>query len=372
MILPRKFGCWWIQAGVLTLLVSYSPACDLPVFRYALERWPASSYKVQIVSRGPLDHEAALARSSLVASTLLPVDSFDLNTGSNPPGLSPATELAITPSRPLLRLQLEHDAGGSLIVWEDKLTSGSVDLLVNSPGRREVVRRLMAGDSVVWLILKGADPAQNAEVIATVRGALNKAESEMQLPLPEGPGGGYTIPLTPSIPLKLSFSVLALAYKSPEAEFLRSLFRQTLPNCEMSSDGPVLAPVFGRGRVLDAMAGTAVSTNMVLGLCNYLVGNCSCEVKSLNPGADLFLPVNWRAVLGEATSGSNVLPELVVPVVEARKSGTDFPLVPSSRKSMVAPERPTLARRLLAASVIGLITVGVGAWVITRKGHSRL
>lgn len=385
MIWNVEFRFWWISAGVVSLLAAESPACDLPVFRYALERWPASSYRAQVVSRGALDHDAAQACASLVSSNLLPVESFDLNAGVKPDGLSPDLEAAITPATPFLRLQLDHDAGGSAIVWEDRLTARNVALLINSPGRCEIVRRLMAGDAVVWLVLKGADPAQNAAMIATVQRALNKAESELQLPLPEGENGGYTIPLTPSIPFKISFSVLALAYKSPESEFFRSLFSRTLPESTIAGDLPVLAPVFGRGRVLNALAGTSVNEGVIHDLCTYLVGNCSCEVKAQNPGVDLFLPVNWQAALSDSTPVVNVLPALIVPVAETPPYKKGEQTLQRPQKDLltstpggadISPLRALcdfcssslLKRRLLLVGLFGLVAVGVGVWVITRKG----
>ena len=39
-----------------------APTCNIPVFRYALERWPADSYEVILFHRGPLTAaEQALA-----------------------------------------------------------------------------------------------------------------------------------------------------------------------------------------------------------------------------------------------------------------------------------------------------------------------
>ena len=64
------------------------------------------------------------------------------------------------------------------------------------------------------------------------------------------------------------------------------------------TDGPVLVPVFGRGRILDAIPAESVSKQTVINACRYMVGECSCTVKALNPGVDLILNVDWQQKLG--------------------------------------------------------------------------
>ena len=52
----RKSGV--VSALVLLACGAMSPArlaaCDIPVFRYALERWPADAYRVVVFHRGKL------------------------------------------------------------------------------------------------------------------------------------------------------------------------------------------------------------------------------------------------------------------------------------------------------------------------------
>src|SRR5947207_1747684 len=40
-------------------------ACNVPVFRYALERWPAANYEVVLFHRGPLNPAEQAARALL-------------------------------------------------------------------------------------------------------------------------------------------------------------------------------------------------------------------------------------------------------------------------------------------------------------------
>ena len=43
-----------ISAVIFLLLTGASRACNVPVFRYALERWAADHFEVVIFHRGPL------------------------------------------------------------------------------------------------------------------------------------------------------------------------------------------------------------------------------------------------------------------------------------------------------------------------------
>src|SRR5262245_34589200 len=53
----------FISSAVLLLLLAGSAtACNVPVFRYALERWPADPYEIVLFHHGPLSAaEQALA-----------------------------------------------------------------------------------------------------------------------------------------------------------------------------------------------------------------------------------------------------------------------------------------------------------------------
>jgi hypothetical protein len=65
-----------------------------------------------------------------------------------------------------------------------------------------------------------------------------------------------------------------------------------------SSREPMVFPIFGRGRKLDALAGKGISTENVEEYCAFLSGPCSCQVKLQNPGLDLLLAAEWESVPG--------------------------------------------------------------------------
>jgi hypothetical protein len=77
------------------------------------------------------------------------------------------------------------------------------------------------------------------------------------------------------------------------------LLVETLLSCEpdlRGRDRPMAFPVFGRGRVLYALAGAGIKTETVRHALDFLVGGCSCTIKRQNPGVDLLLDADWSVI----------------------------------------------------------------------------
>ena len=48
-----------------------------------------------------------------------------------------------------------------------------------------------------------------------------------------------------------------------------------------------------------ALVGRGINEENIEESCQFLVGACSCEVKSQNPGADLLVRANWESVVAD-------------------------------------------------------------------------
>jgi hypothetical protein len=250
------------------LLVSPVWACDTPVYRYALESWPADNYRATVVHRGPLAAEAQRLVNRLrerAASANLAVELLDLD---HPPEPLPEKWRTIDVSAgPRLVLNYPAPAGIDAEVWSGALTPEAVDTLLDSPLRRQVVAHLRAGETV-WLLLesgmKEADDAA-AKVVGEGR--------------PESPP-----------------SALLRVRRDDAAEAL--LVRQLLGS-EPDLAGwrePMAFPVFGRGRVLYALVGAGITAENVRKAAGFLGGDCSCTIKRDNPGTDLLLTADWGEI----------------------------------------------------------------------------
>ena len=278
----------WMLALLLSGSALASPeerTCNIPVFRYALERWQAAPYDVVVFHRGPLSDAGKAALTALrQAGSNLEVDRVDL------------AEPVPTRRKALLeRARIEAPCivaqypGWELVAWSGPLTAESAAKLADSPARREITKRLLGGESAVWLLLESGDAAKDDAAARTLEVELKKLEETLKVPAhhPDDP------PLLSEVPVRVDFSVYRLSRSAPGEGALVTM----LLNSDTGLEGPIVFPIFGRGRALWAMSGKGLTADNISEAGTFLIGACSCEAKELNPGVDLLFAADWEAGL---------------------------------------------------------------------------
>ncbi|MCB1204427.1 MAG: hypothetical protein KDN18_09220 [Verrucomicrobiae bacterium] len=269
-----------LRAGLflsVILATGVASACTIPVFRYALDRWEADPFRLVVPEKWATDRDMVKLLVPLRGNgtaNLVVEESKD-------PGLGRAKWL------------FPHD---DVVLWEGALDEASLATLLDSPVRRELIRRILAGDSVVWVVAATEGDREKVEHIAS---RLSFLEQVAELPAqnPDDPDSQ----LGPGPELRLKFSVLPLSLDDP-AERLFARMLAGPPHADFVEKGtPFASPVFGRGRVLGAWALEELDDLMVEDTSLFLTGRCSCRVKNENPGWDLLLNVDWEGAL-EAVS----------------------------------------------------------------------
>ncbi len=316
-------------------------ACDTPVFRYALEKWMPENYTASVFFSGELsdaEQECVRLLKSNVNVDLSVIDVEALRAGFDPAPYafegvakayrkSAAQKEAEKKEREARRvfaqhLQLyeKHDAGQrlpSLTVASPVVSRplyqgglGAVGLLVNSPARAEIAQKILSGDSAVFVLLLSGDEAMDGRCRDALDVALRMAEERVVLSIPEN-----NTKLAYATPLLLKFSVVEVRRDDPlELFFIRNLMQlaekralfaevsaggsRYVPNGKALSEevlvrNPLVFPIIGRGRAVDMLDGLELSAEGVFGLCQYICGECSCEIKVENPGLDLLFAVDW-------------------------------------------------------------------------------
>lgn len=290
-----------LTCGLLLLSMQPLQACSIPVFRYALERWQADLFEVAVFFEGSLS-AADMQRLNQVE------DWAALNGGNvnlevvrcNLKEKVPDDLLAVwksLPNAPLpyVVVRAPRERTAQHVVWQGRLQDAFLDQLSMSPARREIVQRLLKGDAVVWLLLRGEDQEMAARTRRTLDETLQRLAEETLLPPGVGQPGSE---LRSKIPFQVKFSVVDISAKSPTEQAIVALLRGRLKTAPEPSDS-LVAPIFGRGRVLDVLLANDVDAESVTDLTQYLCGACSCQVKQQNPGFDLPLALNWEEKLFE-------------------------------------------------------------------------
>jgi hypothetical protein len=296
----------WRFTGILLLLAlclvmgnSALLACQVPVFRYALERWQPQPFAVYLFYRGPLDGDALTAKHSLEESTRL------ANVQLHP------TDLAESTDDDLQNLyKAQHDVPLPCVIvqgigqdqkvhtlWAGPLASDEVRQLADSPLRRTIRDKLLAGESAAWVFVDGGDAQQDDAAFHLLQNRLKTLEANIAVPVPDPYAGAGQNVLT-DLPLKLSFPILRVSRNDPaEKMFLLLLFGGS-PEL-VDSKEPVVVPVFGRGRALATLCGKEINADGIDEIAMFLGGECSCQVKELNPGYDIIMAADWDAFLGQ-------------------------------------------------------------------------
>jgi hypothetical protein len=389
---------WLLRvSSVLVLFIGMvcpAPACTIPVFRYALERWELSPYELVVFQRGDLSADPRAALDSLPQSANLIVTFVDLDGKLSQPLREMWERQGKSATLPWLVLRRP---GNKADIWAGPLTPSVAPQIIDSPVRQRIVSALSQGDAGVFVLLLSGNRDADAAAEALLRRELAKLEKLVKLP--EQRGDGPRIRL--ALPLKVSFTVLPLQRNAPGEDMLVHLLLGSEVGLSKVT-GPIVFPVFGRGRVLGSMYGKDLAAdNPFYDVVSFLCGECSCQVKELNPGIDLPIAADWTAIFARIGPAPDSGPETplgatrnaarakplagLLPVAPGTlKPGADevrvalsyYPPLPEAAESVGPCTMPleSLYRRWLwnATIAAGLLVLVTGAWACVhwRRGKS--
>jgi len=268
-------------------------ACDNPVYRYALENWDAADFLLMVAAG------QAAARPELDRLTKLePRPNLRLLDAGDD---DPLRRLAADEGGELVLLAPAAErASGPVAVWSGAGPE-AVARIVDSPTRRDLAARLIAGEAIVWVVVESdsaADMDRQLEKLGTlittyIETVVSQDESLRASPPPAVPGVPTAEPIDKSAFWPPRMSILRVRADDPAEEVLVALLRS---NLDEPAAGPHVFPVFGRGRVLGGMPLAKLDAAKFRSAGDFLTGACSCEVKEMNPGRDLLVAADWNSV----------------------------------------------------------------------------
>ena len=308
MVPSCRIGLRWRAAVLLgciagCLLAVHRPAqaCSVPVFRYALDRWPADDFELAVVHRGPLTPEQSTLIDRLRKSAAGPGARANLSVRTIDVALLPSERSAAddggsieSGDLPRLVLRFPEKTRIGTHVWSGSLNATSVGALLDSPVRRRIASRLVDGESAVWVLLESGHAEKDEAAAELLKTELARLQRTLELPDPNQ-GIAYEA-VAPEVieSLRIAFSTVRLA-RSDEAErVLAGMLLGTEPDLHTYRE-PIVFPVFGRGRVLYALVGEGINPKNISQAAGYLIGACSCLAKAENPGLDLLILADWDA-----------------------------------------------------------------------------
>ena len=352
-----------LTMAILALASAGASACSVPVFRYALERWFADPYPVFLMhdnvnTSAVVEAEAFLEEYEEFGAV------YVRRVNLSDPKIKEAAEKRQLPTDgplPRLVVTLPEEHHLQHVVVNQEINEENLKALIDSPVRRELARRLIDADSAVWLLLESGDKAKDDAAEKVIQEQLDIMTEELELPEIAPQDMKYLS--VPPESLQIKFSIMRLSRDDPNETLLLEMLLNSEPDLEASSGEPIVFPVFGRGRELFALAGEGINADNISQACYFLTGSCSCEIKSLNPGMDLLIAVNWFEYIDNLIGYDEDMPPLTgyaefVPVVESTNTVAEV--------DEVAEEGSTgnpLARNLI---IVVVLVIGVMAFVTKR------
>ncbi len=361
-------------------------ACQVPVFRYALERWPADPYELVVFHNGPLTKEQDAVVASVDYDVNLEISTIDTSK-MTAPQIARFGKVEIAEGELLARLYYPWESRRSEPLWEGGLTRQILSRIVNSPVRRRIAKDILAGESAVWVILQSGEIESDHKM----EEQLNKHLKEISqwLEIPEGVAGPGELErvasgevamedvLRSTIPLKISFSVVKVNMADPDEEIFIRMLTAFVPELMEEYPGqPLVFPVFGRGRALDGIAAKMLNEELMASAGSYICGACSCEVKRENPGIDLVMSVQWD----DALEGSAVVIDRLLPPLEGvgdlvAVQPQDFPVAASvnsaaGNKADEPEAKPVILFRIIGILCGVLVTILAGLTFLMKRRSS--
>lgn len=317
--------------SVVTLVVALMSfqslyACSIPVFCYALAYWPPDNYQVIVFHSGPLSLEEQTvvewlqkcSSNQATSEVNLEVSTVDLASSLDDGNLE-LHEAHSLQSLPWMVVRYPVRTNVGTLLWEGPVGMVGAKALVDSPARSEMARRILSGDSIVWVLLECGNATKDEAAVILLRTELGKLQQTLELPnLAETMSGGFEYSsgqaptdeqLSPSEELQVVFSVIRVSRSDPAEQVFVRMLLNTEPDLRDFVE-PIAFPVFGRGRVLYALVGKGINKENIEEACAFLVGWCSCQVKAENPGIDLLMFVDWEAGLKNRLVDNIELPPL--------------------------------------------------------------
>ena len=280
-----------------TFCTMAAAACNVPVFRYALERWEADPYEIVVFHREPLSVEqevilAGMEKAGRDGTANLTVNRVNL-AGEVPPPLRLLWNAQENPTSPWMVARYPRQSRIENPAWAGPLTAETVGALLDSPARRDLARKLLRGDAVVWLLLESGDRERDDEAGRLIEAESGKLQQTLKLPEPSP----LDPPMNANVPLKIAISIVRVARSDPAERMLVNLLLNRNPKLATGKEA-MLFPIFGRGRAIPPAIGPEIRAEALLEMAEFLTGPCSCQVKEMNPGYDLLLTANWSSLIG--------------------------------------------------------------------------
>lgn len=195
-------------------------------------------------------------------------------------------------------------------LWAGYMTPEEADIIAESPARREIARRLLKGESAVWLFVESGIDYKDYRILNLLSEEIRKIGSDPlgnEIPV-QAETGGKNLEIKPGKPAGMS--IIRISRDDADEKFLLKILNDMEPEIMNVSNEPVLVPIHGRGKISGLLAGDEVDREGIRKIVELFSVRSVDSEKELNLGTALLLSVNWDGFAGNKLSVDGELPAL--------------------------------------------------------------
>ena len=185
--MSKIIKCSLVVLFFLPFLI-YSHACQVPVFRYALERWVSDKYELVIFFNGSLNEEQDSLVNSIDINANIEIHKVDAGNMSGSE-IAKYGDIAVPDGQILAQLNYPWSVGrgNSFInsdqpVWRGLLDHESLQQIVDSPARKSIREKIISGESAVWVVLGTGDEVKEKLVENKLKNILKSIAEKIEIP----------------------------------------------------------------------------------------------------------------------------------------------------------------------------------------------
>ena len=331
---PKELRRVMLTLGIaLAGVFHVSQACNVPAFRYALERWHADLYQVVVYSENPPQGEAfaLLRKSAQDGSANYSLKRIDV---TKPEGKALAEQRKIV-AYPWVEVFYPAHFQVSAPVWSGPLDANRVRKILVSPARSRLAQALLRGDVAVWVLIKSGHDQKDRRAFQSLKTHLERASATLRIPEIGTDLNGNPVEVSDFKTYPVHFALAEIARDDPDEQLLVKALLHSESDLQQY-DEPMAFPVFGRGRALYGLVGNGIQESTILEACQSLINWCSCEIKAQNPGTDLMISADWSRPFGGRMVQDPDVPLTGLSAFSQDPVGAKAPLA----SSKAAPIRP--------------------------------
>jgi hypothetical protein len=289
-----------------------SSACSVPVYRYALERWPSDFYRVVIFHHGPLSTQHRSLVNDLGPDGIAAEKNANLRVQTVDLAGKPDDDMrklwnsqqAAKPQLPWMVVRYPNVANYAP-AWSGPLSKTAVDTLIDSPVRRELAKRILAGETAVWILLESGNKKADDAAFEVLKKELAAAEKTLKLPEVDEKDLIGDSAAAEVAKLRIRFSIIRVSRDDPKEKMVVEMLLGSEGGEKDGLRAPELVkqtmafPIFGRGRIRYGLVGKGIDKENIHEACAYLTGPCKCQIKQgvENRGMDLVTAIDWNRMV---------------------------------------------------------------------------